>query len=148
MRGMFSGGFAGMAHPPVSASGQRNMRPRPRWMTVLAVFCALTVPFLIYRDLFVPGPRDVEVWGGFELRGAAARWSAPFHWLIFAAGAWGFWRARPWIVPAAAGYAFYVAASHLVWSEASPNGRGWLAGIAQAAVLSLPGILILRAGRR
>jgi hypothetical protein len=70
-------------------------------MTALAVFCAATVVFLVWRDLFVPHVRDTEVWFGFELNGAAARWTAPLHWLIFAVGAWGFWRARPWIVRAA-----------------------------------------------
>jgi hypothetical protein len=117
-------------------------------MTALAAFCLLSVLFLVPRDLFVAHTRDVEVWFGFELHGAAARLSAPLHWAIFAVGAWGFWRARPWIVPAAAGYCFYVAASHLVWSEASPNGQGWPMGVAQAAVLSLPGWLLLRAHRR
>ena len=116
-------------------------------MTALALYCAFTVVFLAYRDLFVPHVRDVEVWGGFELHGAAARYTALLHWLIFAVGAWGFWRARPWIVPAAAAYTFYVALSHLVWSEASPNGNGWLVGLAQAAALSVPGLLLLRADR-
>ncbi len=114
-------------------------------MTALAAFCLVTVAFLVPRDLFVPDTRDVEVWFGFELRGAAARLTAPLHWAIFAAGAWGFWRARPWIVPAAAGYVFYVALSHLVWSEASPNGNGWMIGLAQAAAISVPGFLLLRA---
>ena len=91
--------------------------------------------------------RDVEVWFGFELHGAAARWSAPLHWAIFALGAWGFWRARPWIVPAAAGYVFYVALSHLIWNEVSPNGHGWPIGLAQAAAISVPGFLLLRARR-
>lgn len=116
-------------------------------MTALALYCAFTVVFLAWRDLFVPHVRDVEVWGGFELHGAAARYTAPLHWLIFAGGAWGFWRARPWIVPAAAAYTFYVALSHLVWSEASPHGNGWLVGLAQAAAISLPGFLLLRARR-
>jgi hypothetical protein len=116
-------------------------------MTALAFYCAFTVVFLAYRDLFVPHVRDVEVWGGFELQGAAAHYTAPLHWLIFAVGAWGFWRARPWIVPAAAAYTFYVALSHLVWSEASPHGNGWLVGLAQAAAISLPGFLLLRARR-
>jgi hypothetical protein len=119
--------------------------PRPRWMTAMAVFCAVTVVFLIPRDLFYSGARDVEVWFGFEVHGRAALLSAPLHWLIFVIGAYGFWFQRPWIVPAAAGYAFYVALSHLIWSEASPNGHGWLAGLAQAAVLSIPGVLLLRA---
>jgi len=120
---------------------------RPWWMTALAVFCVASLAFLIPRDLFVARTRDVEVWLGFELHGTAARLSAPLHWAIFAVGAWGFWRARPWIVPAAAGYCFYVALSHLIWSEASPNGQGWPIGLAQAAVLSLPGIALLRARR-
>lgn len=118
-------------------------------MTALALFCAATVVFLAVRDLFVPHVRDVEVWFGFELYGAAARLTAPLHWAIFAAGAWGFWRARPWIATAAAGYVFYVAVSHLVWSEASPNGNGWITGLAQAAAISVPAFLLLRAhGRR
>lgn len=116
-------------------------------MTALAIFCAATVPFLVYRDLFVAHVRDVEVWFGFELRGAAAIATAPLHWAIFAIGAWAFWRERPWILPAAAGYAFYVAFSHLVWSEASPNGRGWPMGLLQAAALSIPGVLLWRAHR-
>ena len=32
---------------------------------------------------------------------------------MFLVGAWGFWRQRPWILPCAAAYAFYVALSHL-----------------------------------
>ena len=120
---------------------------RPWWMTALAIFCALSVAFLIPRDLFFAETRDVEVWLGFEFHGAAAWLTAPVHWTIFAIGAWGFWRARPWIVPCAASYVFYVALSHLIWSEVSPHGRGWPMGLAQAAVLSLPGILLLRAGR-
>ena len=121
---------------------------RPWWMTGLALFCVATVLFLVPRDLFFAETRDVEVWFGFELRGRAALLTAPLHWAIFLAGAWGFWTQRPWILPAAAAYAFYVALSHLVWSEASPAGNGWQVGIAQALALSIPGVLLLRAHRR
>jgi ribosomal protein S18 acetylase RimI-like enzyme len=116
-------------------------------MPALAAFCAATVPFLAYRDLFVPHVRDVEVWLGFELHGAAALATAPLHWAIFAVGAWAFWRQEPWVVPAAAAYTFYVALSHLIWSEASPHGNGWAIGLAQAAAISIPGVLLLRARR-
>ncbi len=116
-------------------------------MTALSLFCVATVAFLISRDLFVPAARDVEVWFGFELHGAAARATAPLHWALFGVGAWGFWTQRSWILPTAAGYAFYVALSHLVWSETSPNGRGWPMGLVQAALLSIPGLLLLRADR-
>jgi hypothetical protein len=117
-------------------------------MTAAAAFCLATVAFLVPRDLFDANARDVEVWLGFELRGTAALLTAPLHWALFLAGAWGFWRARPWILPASAAYAFYVALSHLVWSEVSPHGHGWPAGLAQALALSIPGILLLRAQRR
>jgi hypothetical protein len=88
---------------------------RPRWMTAAAGLCAATVVFLALRDLFVPHVRDAEVWFGVTLHGAAARLSAPLHWAIFALGAWGFWRAKPWIARAAIGYAIYVAISHVIW---------------------------------
>jgi hypothetical protein len=116
-------------------------------VSALAAFCAITVPFLALRDLFHPGARAVEVWLGFELTGRAALATAPLHWAIFALGAHGFWKERPWIWPASAAYAFYVAASHLIWSETSPHGRGLAAGLAQAAAFSLVGALLLRAGR-
>ena len=123
------------------------MGGRTRAETALALFCAATVVLLAARDLFVPEIRDVEVWGGFELRGRAARLTAPLHWAIFALGARAFWRARPWVWTAAAAYTFYVGASHLVWSEASPNGRGWPMGLLQAAGISLVGVWLLRRRR-
>jgi hypothetical protein len=36
-----------------------------------------------------------------------------------------------------AAYVLYAAVSHLVWSEVSPNGRGWPIGLAQAVALGL-----------
>lgn len=117
-------------------------------MTALAVFCVAGLLLAIGRDLFIPASRDVEVWLGFELRGRAALLTAPIHWAIFAVGAWGFWTVRPWIVPSTAAYLFYTALCHVVWSEVSPNGRGWPIGVAQAIVFSTIGILLLRVGRR
>ena len=117
-------------------------------MTALAVFCLATVLFLVPRDLFYPETRDVEVWFGFEVHGAAALATAPIHWAIFLVGAWVFWFQRPWILPWAAGYAFYIALSHLVWSEASPNGSGWPMGLVQALAIACPGLLLVRAHRR
>jgi len=111
---------------------------------VLAVFCAATVLLLAWRDLFLPEIADVEVWLGFEVRGRAARLTAPLHWAIFAAGAWAFWREKPWIWTAAAGYACYVAVSHVIWSEASPDGHGWPLGLLQGAGFSLLAVWMLR----
>jgi hypothetical protein len=126
---------------------ESDVRERPLWMTALSVFCAGAVVFLVSRDLFHAETRDVEVWFGFELRGTAALMTAPIHWAIFASGAWGFWRNRPWILSWASAYVFYVALSHIIWSEVSPNGNGWPIGLLQAAALSVPAILLLRAHR-
>lgn len=121
-----------------------SARARTRSETGLALFCAATVVFLAARDLLVPEVGDVEVWLGFELHGRAALLTAPLHWAVFAVGAWGFWRTAPWIWPAAAAYLFYVALSHLIWSEASPHGRGWPSGLLQAAGFTLIGAWLWR----
>ena len=128
-------------------SATPEVSPRSRWMSALAVFCLATVLFLVPRDLFFAETRDVEVWLGFELRGTPALATAPVHWAIFLVGAWGFWFRRPWILPCAAGYVFYVALSHFIWSEASRNGHGWPTGLAHALAISVPGVLLLRARR-
>jgi hypothetical protein len=119
-------------------------RQQPGWMTVGAVLCAATVVVSVFRDLFLPASREVEVWLGLELTGWIAYATAPLHWAIFAVGAWAFWTGRPWIAPAAAGYLFYAAFSHLVWSEASPHGRGWPIGLVQAAVIGGVGWFLLQ----
>jgi hypothetical protein len=114
-------------------------------MTAMAVFCVASVVFLAPRDLFLAHTRDVEVWLGFEVRGSWALFTAPLHWAFFLIGAWGFWFQRPWILPAAAAYSGYIGLCHLVWNQVSPNGSGWLAGVAQAIGFSLPAVLFLRA---
>ena len=118
---------------------------RPAWATPMALFCLATLAYIIPRDLFLPHAREVEVWAGFELRGFWAQATAPLHWAIFAAGAWGFYKLRSWIWPWASLYAFYVAGSHLVWNLTSPHGEGWLAGLGQLVVFSVPGVLLWRA---
>jgi hypothetical protein len=109
----------------------------------LSLFCVATLFFLIFRDLFVPDARDTEVWFGFELHGALAWATAPLHWAIFGAGAWGFWRGRPWISPWASVYAFYIAASHLIWNLVSPSGGGLGDGVVQLVLFSIPALALL-----
>jgi hypothetical protein len=117
-----------------------------RWMTVVAIICFVALIINVGRDVFFAAARDVEVWLGFEVRGRLAMLTAPLHWAILGLGAWAFWTRRRWIFPWAAAYLFYAAVSHLVWSEVSPNGRGWPIGLAQAVGISLLGLLLLRAG--
>jgi hypothetical protein len=113
-------------------------------MTALAAICLVALVVGVSRDLLFPATREVEVWLGFEVRGWAALATAPLHWAIFGVGAWAFWTRRSWVVPWAAAYVFYVAISHLIWSEVSPNGRGWAIGLAQAIGLSIFGAVLLR----
>jgi hypothetical protein len=113
-------------------------------MTALAAICLVALVVGVSRDLLFPATREVEVWLGFEVRGWAALVTAPLHWAIFGVGAWAFWTQRSWVVPWAAAYVFYVAISHLIWSEVSPNGRGWAIGLAQAIGLSIFGAVLLR----
>lgn len=115
---------------------------RPLQATALAAFCATTVVFLVVRDVLLPDVRDTEVWLGFELHGWAARLTAPLHWAIFAVGAWGFWRVRPWIWPWASAYAFSIAIGHLVWNLTSEAGDGLAAGLVQLALFSIPAGII------
>ncbi|MDH3205678.1 MAG: hypothetical protein OEO79_03660 [Gemmatimonadota bacterium] len=121
--------------------------PRPLWMTIAAWICAIGLVTSASRDLLFSEARDIEVWLGFEIRGWLAILTAPVHWAILGVGAWGFWTQRAWIVRLSAAYAFYVALSHLIWSEVSPNGRGWPIGLLQALAISAVAVLLLRAGR-
>ena len=113
-------------------------------MTALAAFCGVTVAFLVLRDLFLPDTRDVEVWFGFELRGMPALLTAPLHWAIFAAGAWGFGMLGMDVPPRRA--TPYKSRSPCL-ERGEPNGQGWVIGLAQAAALAIPGFVLLRAHR-
>ncbi len=57
-------------------------------MTAIAAFFVLSLLVNVSRDLLYPEYGNVEVWLGFEVTGAAARWTAPIHWAMFAVGAW------------------------------------------------------------
>jgi hypothetical protein len=120
----------------------------PRWMQVLALVCFFTLVTNALRDVFYAPARGVEVWFGFEVTGTWALLTAPIHWAILATGAWALWTGRPWAAAAVAGYLFYAALAHLVWSEASPNGRGWRIGLVQATAISAAAIAILRLNAR
>ena len=133
------------AAPPSSVTSGDG---RPWWMTALAIVCLIAFLINVPRDLFFAETRQVEVWLGFEVKGWLALATAPLHWAIFGVGAWAFWSRRSWVLPWAATYLFYVAVSHLIWSEASPNGRGWPIGLAQSIGFSAVGLLLIRARAR
>ncbi len=90
---------------------------RPWWMNVLMVFCGYMAFVYVPWDLFVkPAAGDEEVWFGILFHGASAKLLAVPHWAVYALGAYGFRKMRPWMWPWASLYAAQVAIGMLVWN--------------------------------
>ena len=120
-----------------------ELRRRPWWMNVLWAFCLyMTFIYLPYDLFFKPVAEDEEVWFGFVLHGWAAKLTAPLHWLIYAAGAYGFWKMARWMWPWAALYMAQVAIAMLVWNLIDERGGGWIAGLVSAAIVLLPTVAL------
>lgn len=121
-------------------------RRRPWWMNGLFVFCLyMTFVYLPFDLFWKPVEQDEEVWFGVTLHGWPAKLTAPLHWAIYAAGAFGFWKMRPWMWPWAAVYAAQVCVAMLVWNLLDPRGGGWLSGLIAAAVFMVPTVALWRA---
>ena len=124
-------------------------RMRPWWMNALFAFCLyMTVVYMPFDLFWKPVAEDEEVWFGVTLHGWAAKATAPLHWLIYGAGAWGFWKMRPWMWPWAAVYAAQVTVAMLVWNLLDPRGGGLVPGLVAAAVFAVPTIALWRARDR
>ena len=120
-----------------------ELRRRPWWMNALWGFCLYMTFIYLPFDLFVkPVAEDEEVWFGFVLYGWAAKLTAPLHWLIYGAGAYGFWKMSRWMWPWAAVYVGQVAIAMLVWNVVYPNGGGIWVGVASGAVMLVPCIAL------
>jgi len=100
---------------------------RPAWMNVLMVFCGYMAFVYVPWDFFVkPVAADEEVWFGLMFHGWAAKAVEPFHWAVYAAGAYGFRTMKSWMWPWAALYVGQVAVGMLVWNLL--YGEGGLVG--------------------
>jgi hypothetical protein len=108
---------------------------RPSWINALMVFCAYMAVVYLPWDLFAkPVEADQEVWFGVIFTGWAAKVAALPHWAIYVAGAFGFYRMRPWMWPWAAVYTAQIALGMLIWCVLEFEGvRGWLAGVGSFA---------------
>jgi hypothetical protein len=104
---------------------------RPWWMNVLMVFCGyMAFVYVPWDFLLKPAAEDAEVWFGIRFTGFAAKLLEPPHWAVYAAGAYGFRRMRPWMWPWAAVYAAQVALGMLVWNGVYVGGfQGLFAGV-------------------
>lgn len=122
---------------------------RPWWMNLLFAFCLyMTFIYMPYDVLFKPVAQDQEVWFGIVLHGWAAKLTAPLHWAIYAAGAWGFWRMSAWMWPWAALYAAQVAIAMAVWNVIDPRGDGLLMAAVSGALFLVPTVALWRARAR
>ena len=115
------------------------------WMNLLLVFCLYMTFVYLPFDLFLkPVAADEEVWFGFTLRGWWAKATEPLHWLIYAAGTYGFWKMKRWMWPWAAVYVAQVAVAMFLWNVIDPRGAGWAVGTVAGAVFLVPTIGLLR----
>ncbi|MDP6472728.1 MAG: hypothetical protein QF921_16595 [Pseudomonadales bacterium] len=118
---------------------------RPWWMNLMLGFCLYMAFIYMPFDIFYkPVAEDEEVWFGFVLHGWAAKATEPLHWLIYGAGAWGFWHMRSWMWPWAALYCLQVAIAMLVFNLLDERG-GWMAGLVAMAVFMIPTVALWRA---
>ncbi len=119
---------------------------RPWWMNLIFGFCVyMTFIYMPFDIFWKPVAEDQEVWFGFMLTGWWAKATAPVHWLIYGALAWGFWNMRPWLWPWAALYTAQVAIGMLVWSLLDARGPGWIGGLASFAIFMIPTVALWRA---
>ena len=118
---------------------RERLRQRPWWMNLLMVFCAYMAFIHMPWDILVkPVARDAEAWFGFLLHGWWAKLTEPLHWVIYAAGAYGFWHMRKWMWPWAALYAAQVAVGMFVWNVVYVGGaRGWVGGLVSFVPLAV-----------
>jgi len=115
-------------------------------MNVMWLFCLYMTCIYLPFDMFLkPVADDREVWFGVALSGWWAKATEPLHWIIYALGAWGFWRMHRWMWPWAALYTAQIAIGMLVWNVLDPRGRGWLGGVLVAAIFMVPTAALWRA---
>lgn len=114
---------------------------RPAWANALLVFCAYMSFVYLPWDLFVkPVAQDQEVWFGVLFRGRAAKLLALPHWLVYAAGFYGFLHMKRWMWPWAALYVAQVAFGMALWPVLNLEGAARYFG----ALAGLPFALLAR----
>jgi hypothetical protein len=119
---------------------------RPWWMNLMFWFCLYMTFLYMPFDVFVkPLASDHEIWFGIALHGWWAKATEPLHWLIYAAGARGFWKMKGWMWPWAALYSAQVTVAMLVWNVVNPNGQGLAVGVVSAIVFAIPTVALWRA---
>jgi hypothetical protein len=126
---------------------------RPWWMNLLWFFCLYMTFIYMPFDMFTkPYERWEEIWFGFILTGWPAKLTEPLHWLIYAAGAFGFWKMRSWMWPWAAVYSFQVVIAMVVFNlfegpgmSDHAKGGGLIGAVISGAIFMIPTVALFRA---
>ena len=117
---------------------------RPHWMNAIFAFCLFMTFIYMPFDLFwKPVEGDQEVWFGLMVTGWWAKATAPLHWAIYGAGAYGFWKMRRWMHPWAALYVAQIAIGMLVWSLLDERGSA-ITGVIPFALFAALSVAIWR----
>ena len=123
---------------------------RPWWMNLIWFFCLYMTFVYMPFDIFTKAPEQwEEVWFGFTLTGWAAKATEPVHWLIYGAGAYGFWKMKSWMWPWAAVYCFQVVIAMMVFNliegpaGEAPDG-GMIAALISGAIFMIPTVALWR----
>jgi hypothetical protein len=113
-----------------------RLQDRPWWMNILMLVSGfLAYVYVPWDFFFKPVAVDHEAWFGILLTGWAAKLTEPLHFFIYAAGAYGVWRMRPWMWPGAAAWTAQLAFGMLVWPIVYRGGvGGWALGLAGGAI--------------
>lgn len=121
---------------------------RPWWMNLVWYFCLYMTFIYMPFDMFTkPFEEWEEVWFGFVFTGWAAKLTEPLHWLIYGAGAYGFWRMKSWMWPWAAVYCAQVTIAMLLWGYIAGRGLTPAASVGGPMFLALT-IALWRAKNR
>jgi hypothetical protein len=116
---------------------QRELARRPPWLNLAFGICLFATFVFCPIDVFFTSVAEAEeIWFGITLHGLAAKVGELAHWAVWAVGAYGLWRMRPWLPIAAGGYLLQVALAHVVWSVLSERGRGLGIGLLQGTVFT------------
>lgn len=114
-----------------------ELKRRPWWMNLIWLFCLyMTFIYMPWDIFYKPRAEDVEVWFGISFYGTWAKLLAPFHWLVYGAGAWGFWKMSRWMHPWAAVYTAQIGIGSLIFAVL--NGYGWMRGIIPVIIFAIP----------
>ena len=91
-------------------------------------FCIFMAAIQLPLDILgTPVARDDQVWFGIVLHGWMAKVGEIAHWIVYAAGAYGFWHMRTWMWPWAAVYSAQVTFAMFIWFAVHRGGaRGFL----------------------